>query len=110
MSFGALCKHCTRTKCHDAPTKQLPARLACVACEGKGCDGCNGNGYTLIDRCPHRIVTRDVWQALRFARRADKGALPVAGGLLNQTQSFLEAWELIDADRAVWRAHQLNKK
>ena len=47
-------------------------------------------------RCPARIVTRETADALRFAAFARRGLLPLAGGLLDQCETFVRAMEIID--------------
>jgi len=44
-----------------------------------------------------------------LARFAEKGNLPVAGGVLNQTPSFLQALEAFRSDDAMWEADRLER-
>jgi hypothetical protein len=103
VKWGGLCKHCKGGRCHDAPTPATPALLKCPACNGAGCGHCD-DGQIRVDRCPHAVVTRDVWAAFQAAQMAEKGVLPVAGGMLDQTQSFADAVALIWQDDSTWRA------
>lgn len=45
-----------------------------------------------IASCPNRYVGREVVEIVDLIQFADKGTLPAAGGLLNQTTSFRDAW------------------
>ena len=42
--------------------------------------------------CPLSYLTPDVHRFLELLPLAEKGTLPVGGGVLDQTASFLEAW------------------
>ena len=46
-------------------------------------------------RCPLRLVSASSWLALRLFRHYERGFLPVAGGLLEQGNAFLQAMEII---------------
>lgn len=50
-----------------------------------------------IDGCPLKMLTAPVVEAFQAADMAREGIMPVAGGWLNQTQSFL------DCMRECWR-------
>lgn len=53
-----------------------------------------------------KCITNQTNELIRFAGYLrDVRAFPVAGGTLDQTEAFLEAAKLIEADRASWRAH-----
>jgi len=41
---------------------------------------------------------------IEFAKLYEKGLPPVAGGILNQTHSFIAAVNFIFAEEAVWKA------
>lgn len=61
----------------------------------------------LLTGCPLEAVSDDVWSALELAGLARKGHLPVAGGTLDQTQSFLAAARRIWTEEDRWRADLL---
>jgi hypothetical protein len=103
LQYGQLCKACTADKCHDPPSKHSPALLLCISCNGSGCAACSGRGRFAIDDCPHKLIDRTTGEALRAARFAEKGVLPVAGGTLDQTQSCLDALDIIWSDQAYWK-------
>lgn len=45
-----------------------------------------------------------MWDALALADLADAGALPVSGGTLDQTCSFVDLWTIKRSDDAYWKA------
>jgi hypothetical protein len=76
-----------------------------VACNGRGvdCESCHGSGVFQIAGCPKEVVTRDAIDACKYVKIAEKH-LPLAGGILDQTQSFLDAYEWITAEGKKWEA------
>lgn len=76
-----------------------------MSCEGSGCDQCDQRGWTPITCCPLTLVPGDVWELVTHASDAEAGYLPVAGGTLDQTQSFLDGWRRLRAEKAYWRAN-----
>jgi hypothetical protein len=63
-----------------------------------------GTGVAQITSCPSAMVTPDIWEVIEFARDARRGAWPVSGGTLEQSQSFLLAARQIWAEEAVHKA------
>jgi hypothetical protein len=57
------------------------------------------------------MVTPDVWLMFKWVRRAiDHGIMPEAGGGMDQTDSFLEAWDFMARECQYWEAKlKLNK-
>lgn len=45
----------------------------------------------------------------RLWQFAEGGNLPLLGGVLNQTSSFLEAYEQFSSDDAMWEVDRLNQ-
>lgn len=72
--------------------------LPCFDCNGEGCEACNYTGTEQeVTGCPKQFAA-GVGFALTVAELAEHGALPVAGGLLDQTAVGIEAIQ------AVWSA------
>lgn len=57
-----------------------------------------------MTECPLEYAGEDVWEAIEMAGFFDKGLPPVHGGVLDQTQIFLDAARFIWAEQARWRA------
>jgi hypothetical protein len=48
-----------------------------------------------------KVIPSPVWSTMRMIDAADnKLGLPVAGGLLDQSESFLSAWEAVAAAKS----------
>jgi hypothetical protein len=62
-----------------------------VNCRGAGCETCNHVGTVKITQCPQTLITEDVRTFLKFYGLSENGIMPVDGGALDQTQSFIDA-------------------
>lgn len=49
------------------------------------------------------MITPDVWEVFRYAELFEKGLPPVAGGVLDQANIFVEAASLIFRMQAYWK-------
>lgn len=75
--------------------------MQCVACDGGGCQQCQGGSVDITD-CPLKTVTADVWGIIEAQEFLEAGLAPVAGGLLEQTQSFLDAARFVKSEKRSW--------
>lgn len=62
-------------------------------CRGQGCEACDGTGQTKWEQ-PLYALVHDMRGILQLFRFADHGHLPKAGGVLDQTASFLRAYDV----------------
>ncbi len=99
-----MCRSCG-VRCRDAPTPELPVEIECGECGGEGCDKCD-RGHWRLECCPRQLLDAEMWQCVMYASDADRGHLPLPGGLLDQSAWFVElVWllrneiSLIDAER-----------
>ena len=83
------------------------AVLACPVCnadgEGpgeEGCEGCDGSGVFGLTESVDEFVSADIWQCINLADLAKRGTMPVAGGSLDQANSFLAACRLVWNEQA----------
>ena len=81
-----------------------PKDFDCNKCTWKHCtpDNPSPNPQWDIDGeefnvCPKGLVTWESIDWLRYHSHYEKGFLPVAGGMMNQTAQFVEAMEIIDS-------------
>jgi hypothetical protein len=89
------------------PSEQLPVNIRCVLCGDGGiedCPGCGGGGQMKITECPEKLITPDVWEMIELAGFYKKGLPPVAGGVLDQAHSFIEAAGFIFSEENYWKA------
>jgi hypothetical protein len=62
--------------------------------------------FTLVS-CALKEIIPEVWDMFRWVLRAHEGkGLPEDGGLLSQSQSFLEAWDFQSRDMQEYEAHR----
>lgn len=108
-----LCKTCGN-KCRDAPSEIESLEIECVECDGldEQCPACGGSGSWSLTECPRRFVGNAITETVNLISHAEKGVMPVAGGLLDQSAWFTEAWNRltgeinrIDAERMERRSH-----
>jgi hypothetical protein len=64
-------------------------------CDGVGCDECD-DGWFELTQCATRYIDSYIVTAINMASYADKGILPVAGGLLDQSAWFFNLWMMVD--------------
>ena len=84
---GLVCKECTKTQCYDT----TPKRFECVECLGRGCAACDDRGWYETTDCPQKVA-RPMSKTLALIDMADKGHLPVTGGVMDQSAWFIEAY------------------
>lgn len=79
---------------------------ACHVCDGDDpdCATCSGRGEVEYKSCPQAEITPDIWRFFKLKGFAEKGAWPVAGGTLDQTQIFLDAVEYARSEEAAAKA------
>jgi hypothetical protein len=80
----------------------------CKACgggedESAGCQACGGSGDETVRGCPYARISPEVSDLIELVRMSDV-ALPVAGGIMDQTQSFVQGMRVVRAARAKWEA------
>jgi hypothetical protein len=63
----------------------------CVECGGKGCGACKESGRFETKDCPQKVA-RPMSKTLALIDMADKGHLPVTGGVMDQSAWFIEAY------------------
>lgn len=78
-------------------------RITCPKCHNAApdCERCHGAGFDLVYRCPTSHASDDVAEALAAYHMLEAGILPCAGGWLDQSEAFVRAVEVINAERAV---------
>jgi len=86
-----MCKGCSPHRCEIPVSEQTPMQIACPTCDEAGCQECDGEGWVQITECPRSMVCRETMEFIELADFAKEGSFPVAGGTLDQAQSFLIA-------------------
>lgn len=91
-----LCRSCTRGECRSQGTEQEPVEIECPVCDGSGCDECE-EGFFTLTQCPNTFCN-SVVTTLDVIDMWNKGLPPVAGGVLDQSASFVKAVHWFDAE------------
>lgn len=104
---GVLCRDAENRISYgcDSRAKQALYRGTCPACLGgdPDCDECEGYGEAFAHRCPTSQVDRATRTFLDAYSWLERGVLPVAGALGDQSASFVEAVKLMDSERGLIR-------
>jgi hypothetical protein len=79
--------------------------MQCTVCGGNDdhCKACDGWGKQRITSCPKEIPDAATWRVIQMSEFADKGSFPIAGGVLDQAQSFLDACQICWREEAYWK-------
>lgn len=93
-----MCAGCGN-KCLNAPSISEPAIVECANCNGLGCSECDERGEWHLTHCPHELLGNGIGELFVFSELMQKGLPPVQGGMLDQSQWFL------DAARFIWNEH-----
>lgn len=103
---GILCKSCSNTQCRSEGSEREPIEIYCPDCEGEGCHQCS-DGIVKITECPNKYC-RDIVPVTTLADMMEKGMLPVAGGVLDQSAWLLQAARILERDEATIRSERNN--
>jgi hypothetical protein len=84
----------------DAPAGGRGNAVECYACGGSHfrepdcpvCEERDGIRALWFDRCPNSAISAATWRFLGTVADAEDGHLPVAGGMLDQAGSWVEAY------------------
>jgi hypothetical protein len=79
-------------------------RETCVTCNGSDehCPTCDGWGWVKAS-CPRDSVTGETSRILKYADFAEKGHWPIDGGVLDQSNTFVNACWFIWAEESVYK-------
>jgi hypothetical protein len=103
LRYSEACRGCKGIKeCRNKPSTAELIKIICPACDGEGCEECR-NGEINITDCPLLLITRDVWDLIRYAELFEKGLPPIAGGVLQQADIFIQAAEFYFGEKQYWK-------
>lgn len=96
VRYGQACASCLPGIC-----RSKNVRFDCPQCSGKpgfkACKSCGGAGWFEVE-CPRQYVDASVARAVSVADASRDGHMPVNGGLLDQTNLYVELRESVIAD------------
>jgi len=78
--------------------------MECPSCNGTGCEACGDRGDVHLTECPLVAVPGDAWQVIEMADLLKHGLPPLAGGMLDQVQVFVDAARFVWGEQTHWRA------
>lgn len=71
---------------------------------------CGGSGWHETPHCPAKEVDAATWAAIELFEDARKGMLPVAGGVLDQCHTWVEARRWYEREDAMVKAELAAKR
>lgn len=102
---GQLCRQCS-AECLDKISEDEPAEIECPMCNAYGCEHCD-EGHFKLTICARKYVDNSLARAINMTTYADKGIMPVGGGLLDQSAWFIDLWSTItDEENTIDRERQ----
>jgi|694.fasta_scaffold19329_3 hypothetical protein len=75
--------------------------MECPLCNGEGCTECE-HGIVTITGCPQQYC-RSVVKVAQLSTYSEKGLLPIAGGVLDQSAWVMEAISVLQHDEMEFR-------
>lgn len=92
-----LCRSCSATDCRSLSTEKDRIEIECPVCDGHGCSECKDGAFEL-DGCPNQFCS-SVVTSIDLFELFDKGLPPVAGGVLDQSASFIRAASIFRSEQ-----------
>lgn len=103
-----ICRVAARGGCNE-PNELETVYIDCPNCRDGSCGLCNDGTLVLIE-CPCKTIPEYVFRMIEMADLAeDKLFLPVGGGLLDQTQAFVDSLRFVNAQKQ-WCKNQLGRE
>ena len=95
----------------DAPAPRPVFRMTCPRCMGatETCDRCGGVGSIDATRCPQSYMTPEINDALGAIPFTRQGVWPAAGGLLDQSASFVACVKLFEGEVATIQRREMER-
>lgn len=104
---GKLCKRCG-TECLEKICESDPVLVECPLCSGYGCEHCDDGDFRLTE-CARKYI-KPIMRAANIGWTSEKGFLPMAGGLLDQSAWFLEMMNALTNDQNKLDAEAMERK
>lgn len=93
-----MCSSCVG-RCQRIYSDESPAQIECPSCSGTGCGDC-ADGYFEVRKCPSEYIGRELIDDIELIDSCGDHALPVAGGLLDQSAWFVSLRQSIKREEA----------
>lgn len=73
--------------------------MECPSCDSRGCESCGDTGEHVFTK--EIFWSRDIVRAVDCFALMRKGVLPVGGGYLDQSATFLDAFSFFENEKQV---------
>lgn len=74
------------------------------------CGECAGTGVWALTSCPMDVIGRGrAVEVMRMTRFAGEGSWPVSGGVLDQSQWFIDAMDVVESEQSFYLQKQHQK-
>lgn len=83
--------------CRNDCLDKTGIQIECPICDGVGCHECCDGKFAIA--CPRQFCS-DMVIAINIATGCKNGVLPVAGGLLDQSNWFFELWQTLESEHS----------
>jgi hypothetical protein len=101
-----ICKRCDSSGCSSEISEEAPAEIECPICDGIGCYHCE-DGHFKLKQCGRKYVDPYIVRAINMANNAERGFLPVAGGILDQSAWFVSLWSTLACEQSAINEERL---
>lgn len=102
-----LCRSCTRGKCTSLSTDESRIEIECPVCDGCGCSECTEGSFEL-DGCPNAFCSKII-TSIDLIDLFEKGLPPVAGGVMDQSASFIQAARFFASEEDKVRSERISR-
>ena len=103
-----ICRRAAAGGC-DEPNDRQTAFIDCPNFKDGSCGSCE-DGSIVLTSCPCRTIPSYIFTMIEMADLAeDKLGMPVGGGMLDQTQAFIDSLRFVKAEKQNCR-NQLGAK
>lgn len=82
----------------DKDTPHDLDRYPCTCGRRPSCTRCKGSGVIGLKQCPRKFIDPITTTVIRYVGFARDGHWPAAGGMLDQSQSFIDAHAVVLAE------------
>ncbi|MEM9414819.1 MAG: hypothetical protein AAGA29_04990 [Planctomycetota bacterium] len=83
-------------------SEREPLRVKCPGCNAKGCGYCGDRGDFAVTKPIPEVVPARLFRLIEMVEMFEHGAMPVAGGSLDQSAWFVTAATFISSERNAW--------
>lgn len=95
---GLACRACG-DQCVESISESNPVKIECPICDGTKCAECTDGFFDLIC-CARHYADNELVEAINMTALVDKGFWPVAGGILDQANYFVNLYQFVTSEQS----------